>query len=350
MTSATRRLAFALFAGCVFAVGIGAQDAGEDKSESGEEAGAAPSRLDKRNQEAADRVYKTVAARHGRITNLARGLKKEDVIVVGGLFDFMQEILTAFRIPHTVISCAELDAHTFDPSRQILFLNCHRIDRKFPASNRRYKRPSPAEAAARLAREIKAAGLDEKGAPGEAIRNRFDDVKYFAETDYSVSALKRLGRFVKDGGWVMSTDWALLAVEKALPKTVKWTGRVTYEERIEVRPSASGKREPLMKDVFPKKKARWWIETEGYLFVVKSRRGKVLVESRGLAARYHGNKNVVALVEVGKGRLLHALSHGFLQAGATDDLTAMQMLVANFLVARSIQVHRADLAAAAEEK
>ena len=302
----------------------------------------AKSRLDERNRKAAEKVYRTVANRHGRITNLARGLRKEDIIVVGGMFDFVQEILVAFRIPHTVMSCAELDAHRFDPDRQILFLNCHLMDRKFPRSNRGYTRPSPADAARNLARVLAESGLNKDGAPGDAIRKRFAEVKFFAGTDYSEGALARLGAFVKAGGWVMSTDWALLAIEKALPKTVRWTGRSTFEEVLEVRPSASGKRSSLLKDAFPNKKARWWIEAQSYLFSIKSSRAKILVESRALAARYNGNKNVVALVPVGKGRLLHALSHGYLQAGKADDVGAMQMLIANFLIERSIQVHRMD--------
>ena len=109
----------------------------------------------------------------------------------------------------------------------------------------------------------------------------------------------------------MSSDWAVLALERALPGTVRWTGHTTYEETVEVIPGMTGKRHSLMKGVFGKPaKARWWLETEAYLFAVKGKH-KRLVESRQLAARYHGNKNIAVLFEPGKGRVLHnVLGHG----------------------------------------
>ena len=62
-------------------------------------------------------------------------MKKEDVIVVGGLFDFMQEMLVAFRCPHTVIRPSELEHIDLEPvGRKILLLNCHLMDRRFPGS------------------------------------------------------------------------------------------------------------------------------------------------------------------------------------------------------------------------
>jgi hypothetical protein len=62
-----------------------------------EDAGPGKTRLDEANREAAKEVYRTVAREGSDVTNRLRGLKKEDVIVVGGLFDFVQEVLTAYR-------------------------------------------------------------------------------------------------------------------------------------------------------------------------------------------------------------------------------------------------------------
>ena len=306
----------------------------------------APARLDKANEEAARNVVKTFAREGGQLTNRLKGLRKDDVIVVGGLFDFVQEILVAFRCPHTVIRPADLEHFSLEPAeRKIVLLNCHLLDRKFPARQPDRPRPSEKEAEARLAKVIADAGLDGPTAPGKAIRKRFAEVKFFAGSDYSEAGLKRLGAAVKKGAWLYSTDWAVLAVEKALPGTVRWTGRTTYEEVIEVKPSSAGKRPSLLKGVFDDTpKPRWWIETESYLFTVKGKHTR-LIESRVLGARYHDNRNIVVLLEPGKGRVLHALSHGYLQRGRSGDATAMQRLLANYLVEKSLANRRAELAA-----
>ncbi|MHC4931198.1 MAG: hypothetical protein ACYTGV_03295 [Planctomycetota bacterium] len=309
-----------------------------------QEQGPAPSRLDDANKRAAERVLKTVAREGDAITNRLRGLRKEDVIVVGGLFDFFQEVLVAFRCPHTVIAPHELEHHPLGPSeRKIVFLNCHLMDRKLPGSQPHVERPGDKEATARLQRVLKEAGLDGPSAPGEEIRKRFTEVKFFAGSRYSEAGLKRLGQAVREGAWLMSTDWALLAVERALPGSVRWTGHTTFEERIEIRPSLVGKRHPLLTGAFPKSgKARWWIETESYLFSIKAKKHKLLIESRALASRYGGNRNVVVLVEPGRGRLLHALGHGYLQQGGLDDLSTMQRLLLNYLTEKSVQNWRRD--------
>jgi hypothetical protein len=306
----------------------------------------APARLDKANEEAARNVVKTFAREGGHLTTRLKGLKKEDVIVVGGLFDFVQEILVAFRCPHTVIRPADLEHVSLEPAeRKIVLLNCHLLDRKFPARQPDRPRPSEKEATARLGKVIEEAGLDGPTAPGKAIRERFKEVRFFAGSDYSEAGLKRLGAAVRKGAWLYSTDWAVLAVEKALPGTIRWTGRTTYEEVIEVKPSSAGKRHSLLKGVFDDTpKPRWWIETESYLFRVKGKHTR-LIESRVLGARYHDNRNIVVLLEPGKGRALHALSHGYLQRGRSGDATAMQRLLANYLVEKSLANRRAELEA-----
>lgn len=304
-----------------------------------QDGGPAASRLDETNRKAAEKVVRTVAKQGKLLTTQLKGLRKEDVIVVGGLFDFVQELLTAFRAPHTVIRPDELEHVAMEkPERMIFFLNCHLCDRQFPDSQPPRPAPDAAEAARRLEAALKEAGLDGDGAPGKAIRERFAEMKFFAGSDYSVAGLKRMADAVRKGAWVFSTDWALLALERAFPKTIQWTGRSTYEETVEVKPSLVGKRHPLLAGVFEKKKARWWLETESYLFRVHGKH-KTLVESLALGARYGGNRRVVTLLEPGKGRVLHALSHTYLQKGRTDDAVVMQRLLVNFLIAKSLENH-----------
>ena len=299
----------------------------------------ARSRLDETNRKAAEHVYRTVARPCRLLKTQLQGLRKEDVIVVGGLFDFIQELLVAFRCPHTVITPAELEYVPIEhPERMIFFLNCHLIDRNFPKSQPRTPRPDASTAKKRLEKALAEAGFDAESPVGKAIRERFKEVKYFAGSDYSQAGLRRLGEAVRKGGaWMMSTDWALLAVERALPGTVRWTGRSTYEETVRVEPTRAGKRDPLLLGAFPPSgRARWWLETESYLFALKGR-GKVLIESRALASRYHGDRAVVALAEAGKGKVLHALSHAYLQKAGSADAAVMQRMLVNFLIAKSLE-------------
>ena len=59
-----------------------------------QEGEALPStRLDEANRTAAVEVRRTLDERHGGLKNKLRHFRKDDVIVVGGLFDFVQEIL-----------------------------------------------------------------------------------------------------------------------------------------------------------------------------------------------------------------------------------------------------------------
>lgn len=299
--------------------------------------GPAESRLDEANRKAATEVRRTFAREGKQLTTLLKGLRKEDLIVVGGLFDFVQEVLTAHRVEHTVVSPAELEHVPLeDPWRKVFLLNCHLIDRRFPASEPARPRASEEEAQAKLERVLDEAGLKGDTAPGKAIRDRFGEVRHFAGSDYTEKGLARLGAAIREGAWAMSTDWAVLVWEQALPRTIRWTGRTTFEETIEVRPALAGRRDPLLEGVFPEPKARWWIETESYLFAVEGR-GRVLVDSQQLGARYGGNRNVVVLAEAGKGRVLHALAHAYLVKGAEKDLSAMQRLLVNLLLAKSLE-------------
>jgi hypothetical protein len=308
---------------------------------SGQEPGPAETRLDEANRQAAARVHRTFARQGRMLSTQFKGLSKRDVIVVGGLFDFIQEVLAAYRLEHTVLTPAELEHHPLpEPERKLFFLNCHLLDRRFPASQPAAPRRSDEQAAKRLRSVLKEAGLDGADAPGKAIRERFAEVCHFAGSDYSLAGLRRLGAAIRAGAWAVSTDWAVLALERALPGRIRWTGRTTFEEKVDVTPSLAGRRHPLLKGVFPDPpRARWWIETEGYLFAVGKGRATVLIESRALGARYRGNRSVVVLLEPGKGRVLHALTHGYLQKGKAEDKGVMQKLLLNFVIAKSLQNH-----------
>ncbi len=313
-------------------------ETGKDGDVSEGSKGSEGSRLDATNKKAAARVARTFAQKGRSLRSQFRGLTKEDVIVVGGLFDFVQELLVAWGCPHTVIRPSELEHVAMKrPDRMVFLLNCHLLDRRFPATQPRPGPVTDKQAADRLERALKTAGLTEQTSPGRAIRERFKEIARFAGERYSQAGLKRMAQAVKQGAWVYSNDWAVLALERAFPGRVRWTKQGTFEETIEVQPALAGRRHPLVKGLFPKgKKIRLWLETESYLFTMKGRHTK-LIQSRALGARYQNNRNVVSLFAHGKGRVMHSLVHGYLQKGKTDDAELVQKLLVRYLIQKSIQ-------------
>jgi len=137
----------------------------------------AESRLDEGNRKAAAQVRRTFAREGKLLSGQLRGLRKEDLIVVGGLFDFVQEVLTAHRVEHTVITPAELEHHPLPaPERKLFLLNCHLVDRDFAASAPARPRATDGEAQATLERVLREAELTGDTSPGKALL--FDNHPY----------------------------------------------------------------------------------------------------------------------------------------------------------------------------
>lgn len=151
----------------------------------------------------------------------------------------------------------------------------------------------------------------------------------------SPKARRNLREWVKRGGWLFTTDWAL---ERVVHKCFK--GNIaplmkgnkpvlTNDETIRVHADAG---HPLLKGVPEgKQEARWWLEDSSYPFVVKNRRNvEVLVRSKDLKERWN-SENVAATFPVGKGRVVHVIGHLFQREGNLRGAYGMQRLLLNFL-------------------
>jgi hypothetical protein len=144
-----------------------------------------------------------------------------------------------------------------------------------------------------------------------------------------------LRKWVDNGGWLASTDWALGDIIRLFPGMLDQTG-LTGETWVRIEPLESSKQDPLLRDVFNFKgeNPRWYLEERSYLFKVNEKakdKVKILIESAEMKKKF-GAAPVAVTFDSGKGKVLHIVSH--LQQVSTDPKAhyAMSQLVANWLI------------------
>ncbi|MCA9670287.1 MAG: hypothetical protein KC503_32050 [Myxococcales bacterium] len=127
-------------------------------------------------------------------------------------------------------------------------------------------------------------------------------------TDARVAAVRR---FVEDGGWLVSSDWALgHVVAKAFPQTIGWDRqRSTRDEVVSVEPARDSLwREIVVPGVLP----QWWLEGGSHAIAVHDARVRIEAASHDMLARYDAPV-VAASFLWGEGRVFHAISHFWLK-------------------------------------
>jgi hypothetical protein len=187
---------------------------------------------------------------------LLQGIRDSDVVVVQGQYDRVEDVLRLAGIPHRLLAPDALTNARLDP-RQVLVVNC-------------------------------------PGHVGE-------------------QGIARIRAFVKAGGSLFTTDWALkFVLEPAFPGIVAFNGRSTGDEvvRIEVKHTDN----PFLAGMFhADADPLWWLEGSSYpIQILDPARVQVLLTSAELAARY-GEAPVSVAFKVGEGDVLHMISHYYLQ-------------------------------------
>ncbi len=123
--------------------------------------------------------------------------------------------------------------------------------------------------------------------------------------------------FVKKGGFLLSTDWVLKNIlEKAFPGYIEYNGHSTGDEVVGIQ--VIDKSHPLLKGMFSDvSNPQWWLEGSSYpIRILNKKAVKVLISSKDMKKRY-GDDPVVVYFDYGKGKVMHMLSHYYLQRTET---------------------------------
>ena len=186
-------------------------------------------------------------------------LKKVDessIIIIAGVYDKIELVLDLINIPYVLIQPGDFDKINLR-SDQILIINC----------------------------------------PGEITEG-----------------LSKIKDFVKKGGFLFTTDWALLNVlEKIFPELVRYNEKPTADDCVRV--EVVDKSNKFLEGLFQgEADPIWWLESSSYpIEILDSEKVKVLVTSREMKEKY-GEAPIVITFNFGDGgTVLHMTSHYYLQ-------------------------------------
>ena len=184
-------------------------------------------------------------------------VKDSSIIIVAGSYDRVENVLDMIKVPYVLIQTDEVDQIELK-SDQILIVNC----------------------------------------PG----------------NISDEGLLKIKQFVKQGGFLFTTDWALLNIlEKIFPEFVKYNQRPTGDDCVAVQ--VADKSNKFLEGLFKADEDPiWWLESSSYPIVINDKKKvKVLVTSKEMEEKY-GEAPIVITFDYGDGgTILHMTSHYYLQ-------------------------------------
>jgi hypothetical protein len=184
-----------------------------------------------------------------------RAVTGSDVVVVRGQYDRVESVLDVLDLPHTVVGPDRVGDLRLRP-HQLLVVNC----------------------------------------PGHIGRRGVETVR----------------RFVRAGGSLFTTDWALRhVVEPAFPGTIGHNGIHTHDDVVRI--AVTDRRNPFLAGVMEEgDDPHWWLESSSYPIRVDHPSVEILIESAELARKY-GEAPVAVLFRHGEGEVFHMISHYYLQ-------------------------------------
>ncbi len=159
-------------------------------------------RMRQANEVASEIVKKRMAKARPRDLKLLRQAGAADIVVVRGGYDRVQDVLKALKVKHVLVP-PRLVSRIPLMSTQTLMINC----------------------------------------PGRL----------------SKAAVKKVNRFVKTGGFLVTTDWAITLLTKAFPGYVKRGKRNTKNDVVKV--AIHDDDAPFIQNIKGmKENPRWWLE------------------------------------------------------------------------------------------
>jgi hypothetical protein len=187
-------------------------------------------------------------------------LSAADIIVTRGQYDHIEQVFGHGGIPCTVVPPEAIDTAALRPD-QVIFVNC----------------------------------------PGH----------------FRPAGLRKLHQFVREGGFLFTTDWALKHVlEPAFPGYVEFNQHATTDDVVRV--EILKRDDPFLSSIIgPDDDPQWWLEGSSYpIRILDPEAVQVLVTSAELGRKY-GEPAVFVTFPVGEGRIYHMISHFYLQRTET---------------------------------
>ncbi len=207
------------------------------------------------NRLASEILERRMREQRGNELKLIREAGAAEVVVVSGGYDRVQDVLRAVQVKHVVIP-PHLVEHIPLMSTQTLMVNC----------------------------------------PGNLTK----------------AGIAKVRHFVKTGGYLVTTDWALTLLAAAFPGYVARGGRNTGNDVVAVHMHSSD--DPTLKQVKAVAHApRWWLESSSYpIRIVDKQKVKVLISSEEMRKKY-GHSPIAVTFRFDDGKVLHMTSHFYLQ-------------------------------------
>ena len=154
--------------------------------------------------------------------------------------------------------------------------------------------------------------------------------------------------FVMNGGWLITTDWALKSiVEIIFPGYIRWNRAKTADAVVSCQvlqpnhPFLDGVLSEIQQSKWQKQSAkntkkkefRWWLEIKSFpIQVINHEAVRVLINSWELQNKW-GESPVLVEFDYGKmgGRIIHMISHTHLQKGGAKGKYASALILTNIL-------------------
>jgi len=154
--------------------------------------------------------------------------------------------------------------------------------------------------------------------------------------------------FVLNGGWLMTTDWAIRSIiENIFPGFIRWNRAKTADAVVACQilepdhPFLEGVLSEIQQSKWQKQSAkntkkhefRWWLETKSFpIQVIKHQAVRVLIGSWEIQSKW-GESPVFVEFDYGKmgGRVIHMISHTHLQKGGAKGKYASALILTNIL-------------------
>ncbi len=176
--------------------------------------------------------------------------------------------------------------------------------------------------------------------------NRFDVVLIGCPgKEIPKSVYSKIKDYVLNGGWLITTDWALLyIVENIFPGYIRWNRRRTGDVVIKCQiqqpdhPFLDSVLGEIQQSKWNSKKSKsdefkWWLETKSFPIELLSVNDvHVLISSNELKKKWE-NGPVLVYFDFGKkgGRVIHFISHVHLQKGGKRGRYTSALILTNIL-------------------